>query len=253
MSHSEVRRLVKDSAFTAIDEGPFLVVGDESPATVTRRARGTVRWARNHLRASFFDKDPEGITIWLFRDERSYRTHTKALFGDEPSTPFGYYSPSDAALIMNISTGGGTLVHEMVHPYVAVNFPDCPAWFNEGLGSLYEQSAERDGRIVGLTNWRLNGLQAALRAGPIPTFRALTATTTKQFYDEDPGTNYAQARYLLYYLQQKGKLREYYRAFHARHQRDPTGYATLMTVLGERDMRAFQEQWERWVMTLRFE
>ena len=46
---------------------------------------------------------------------------------------------------MNIATGGGTLVHEIVHPFVEANFPGCPTWFNEGLGSLYEQSAERKG------------------------------------------------------------------------------------------------------------
>jgi len=46
-------------------------------------------------------------------------------------------------------------VHEIVHPFMAANFPDCPAWFNEGLASLYEQSSERDGKIIGLTNWRL--------------------------------------------------------------------------------------------------
>ena len=50
---------------------------------------------------------------------------------------------------MNISTGGGTLVHEIVHPFVAANFPNCPAWFNEGLGSLYEQSGEVNGAIHG--------------------------------------------------------------------------------------------------------
>jgi len=37
--------------------------------------------------------------------------------------------------------------------------------FNEGLASLYEQSAERDGRIIGQTNWRLRGLQSAIRKG----------------------------------------------------------------------------------------
>ena len=42
---------------------------------------------------------------------------------------------------MNIATGGGTLVHEIVHPFMAANFEQCPSWFNEGLGSLYEQSA----------------------------------------------------------------------------------------------------------------
>ena len=53
--------------------------------------------------------------------------------------------------MMNIGTGGGTLVHEIVHPFVAANFPHCPPWFNEGLGSLYEQCGEEDGRIHGYT------------------------------------------------------------------------------------------------------
>ena len=57
-------------------------------------------------------------------------------------------------------------------------------------------------RIRGLTNWRLPGLQRAIRDGALPSFRALTATSEAQFYGADPGTNYAQARYLLYYLQE---------------------------------------------------
>jgi len=28
------------------------------------------------------------------------------------------------------------LVHEIVHPFMRANFPECPAWFNEGLASL---------------------------------------------------------------------------------------------------------------------
>ena len=132
------------------------------------------------------------------------------------------------------------------------SFPACPAWFNEGLGSLYEQSAERDGRIVGLTNWRLAGLQRAISAGRLGSIEALCKTTTREFYDEDPGTHYAQARYLLYYLQEEGKLPGYYRAFVDAQTRDPSGYATLVATLGERDMGAFQRRWERWVMDLRF-
>ncbi len=67
---------------------------------------------------------------------------------------------------MDISTGGGTLVHEIVHPFIEANFPNCPPWLNEGLGSLYEQSGEVQGRIHGFTNWRLHGLQADIKARP---------------------------------------------------------------------------------------
>jgi len=38
------------------------------------------------------------------------------------------------------------------------NFPACPPWLNEGMGSLYEQCGDADGHIHGFTNWRLPGL-----------------------------------------------------------------------------------------------
>ena len=239
--------------FTVVVEPPFVVVGDDPPEVVRRRAAATVRWSVDKLKAAYFQRDPEQILdVWLFKDDASYRKHTRLLFDDTPSTPYGYYSPDHDALIMNIATGGGTLVHEIVHPFVEANFPSCPAWFNEGLGSLYEQSAERDGKIVGLTNWRLAGLQRAIRKGRVPSFRELTATSKGEFYDEDPGSNYAQARYLLYYLQERDLLGRYYRQFRATHKTDPGGYQALVEVLGEDDMAAFQKRWERYVLSLSF-
>ena len=113
------------------------------------------------------------------------------------------------------------------------NFPECPDWFNEGLASLYEQSEDRGGHIHGRTNWRLAGLQQAIKAKSLSSFKDLCATTTSQFYNQDKGNNYAQARYLCYYLQEKGLLVKFYREFAANHKADPTGYKTLQRVLGE--------------------
>jgi hypothetical protein len=153
---------------------------------------------------------------------------------------------------MNISTGGGTLVHEIVHPFMAANFPACPTWFNEGLASLYEQSAEKDGHIVGLTNWRLAGLQKAIADNKVPPFKDLFALDPETFYTKDRGTNYAQSRYLLYYLQQNNLLHNYYKAFVKNQKSDPTGLETLKTILQQNDLDAFQEHWQKWVMTLHF-
>jgi hypothetical protein len=239
--------------FTVLVVPPFVVAGDGSPQAVRATAAGTVQWAVTRLKRDYFEMDPARVlTVWLFKDKDSYERHNVAFFGEVPSTPFGYYSSTDDALVMNIATGGGTLVHEIVHPFIETNFPRCPAWFNEGLGSLYEQSADRDGHIVGLTNWRLEGLQAAITRRRLPSFEHLTSTTTHEFYYEDPGTNYAQARYLLYYLQEHGLLLRYYRAFRSDSAGDPTGYETLKQVLGGEDMSAFQARWERFVVGLRF-
>jgi hypothetical protein len=75
---------------------------------------------------------------------------------------------------------------------------------------------------------------------------------THAFYDDDDrGTNYAQARYLCYYLQQKGLLTRFYREFHAHQKDDPTGYKTLRRVLQAKDMNAFKQKWENYVLSLR--
>lgn len=240
--------------FTSVRVPPFIVIGDGGEAEVREWAEGTVTWAVTRLQAEYFPRLPEEeLEIWLFKDTHSYRKHTRELWGHEPGTPYGYYSTEEKALIMNIATGGGTLVHELVHPFVATNFPEAPAWLNEGLGSLYEQSSERGGRIVGLTNWRLAGLKEAIRAGELRSLESLLATSEREFYGERSGANYAQARYLLYYLQEKGLLRDFYHRFHDAHEKDPTGVETLKAVLGEKDLAAFQKRWEEWVLGLRFE
>jgi hypothetical protein len=248
-----LKKKVPAAGFTVALAGPFVVVGDEEPETVRRRATGVVKWAVDHLKADFFAKDPDEILdVWLFKDKESYEKHARSIFGDTPDTPYGYYSTTHKALIMNIQTGGGTLVHEIVHPLMRANFPDCPTWFNEGLASLYEQCEDKGGHISGRTNWRLEGLQKAIRAGALATFKDLTATTDDQFYREGRGDNYAQARYLCLYLQERGVLVKFFHEFVARHKEDPTGYKTLQSVLGETDMAAFQKRWEAWVLKLKF-
>jgi hypothetical protein len=250
---ANVRKKLPSDDFTIVVTPPFVVIGDESPETVRRRADNTVKWAVDKLKKAYFSSDPKEILdIWLFKDKASYETHAKELFGKKPDTPYGYFSDADKALVMNIATGGGTLVHEIVHPFVAANFPGCPAWFNEGLGSLYEQSGEVGGEIHGYTNWRLDGLQRAIHKGNLPSFETLCGTTDTEFYEKDRGANYAQARYLCYYLQQKGLLRNYYRRFLANRQDDPSGYKTLVAVLRRKDMDKFQQEWEAYVLKLEF-
>lgn len=136
----QLKKKIEGRSFTILVQSPFVVIGDGTPAAVKAQSE-TVRWAVDKLKQDYFDKDPaEILDIWLFKNEASYRKHARLLFNDEPDTPYGYYSSSHKALIMNIETGGGTLVHEIVHPFIEANFPNCPAWLNEGLGSLYEQS-----------------------------------------------------------------------------------------------------------------
>ena len=153
---------------------------------------------------------------------------------------------------MNIATGGGTLVHEIVHPFMAANFPDCPAWFNEGLGSLYEQCGEEDGQIHGYTNWRLAGLQEAIRKKRVPSFKTLCSTTddgvlrrrTAARTTPRPGTCATTCR-------SKGLLQKFYRRFHANAAKRPDRLRDAQDdPRPRRHGTTFQKEWEAYVLKL---
>ncbi len=234
--------------FIVVVSPPFVVVGDESAKKVSSRVN-FVNWVIELIEKDFFAKQPDKvIEIWLFRNEKTYRAGAKKYFDDQPETPYGYYSSEDDALVMNIGPGAGTLSHELVHPYIEANFPDSPSWFNEGLASLYEQPRERDGHMWGTTNWRLPGLQSMIRAKKLPSLKSLLSTTRDGFYDANFDA-YAYARFLCQYLQDHGKLREFYKKF-STDSKDLTGQRAMEAVLGQ-DLASFQPVFEKWAMSLR--
>jgi hypothetical protein len=208
-----------------------------------------VRWIVRLVEQDFFSKQPDKvIEIWLFKNEATYRKGAKKFFDDEPETPYGYYSSQDNALVMNIGPGAGTLSHELVHPYIEANFPASPSWFNEGLASLYEQPREREGHMWGTTNWRLPGLQKMIREKTLPKLQALLSTTRDGFYDAEFDA-YAYARFLCQYLQDNGKLRDFYKKFVA-DTKDTTGRTALEAVLGM-DLATFEPIFKKWALALR--
>lgn len=240
------------AGFTLTWEKPFLVVGNEDPEKVRSRGKNVVRWTRDLLLKDYFAKAPEHLEeVWVFKDKTTYEKYSRSLFATEPSTPYGFYLSDRKAMVMNIKPGYGTLTHELVHPFMHANWPDGPAWLNEGLGSLFEHPGERDGHFIGNLNWRLPGLQDALRTKDgVPKFSALLRTTERQFYDDDSGVHYAMARYLCYWLQEKGLLIKFVARAQALKATDPTGWKALEEVLGV-DPDTQQKEWEKFVLGLK--
>ena len=231
---------------------PFVVASNLSAANFDRICQQTIGWAVRILNKDFFSTPVRQIvTIYLFRDKESYEQHSWSLFSQRPTTPYGYYLPQHQVLLMNIATGTGTLVHEIVHPLLAADFPQAPSWFDEGLASLYEQCRERDGKIVGLLNWRLPVLQDGLRAGHFVPLEKLLTTSRDEFYEDPHGMHYAQARYLCYYLQEKHLLQKFYHEFKTHYASDPTGTATLLRITGKDSLKQLQSEWQDFLSPLR--
>lgn len=235
---------------------PFVLTGDLAPERLHEYAGSLVRMALDRLRRDFFARDPsEPVVAYLFADDRAYRYNAIELFGEDPETPYGYFDPQRRALVMNMATGGGTLIHEMIHPLLRANFPAAKPWLNEGLASLFEQSRDRDGHLMGMPNWRLPGLHHALRSAQAPSFAKLLASDAATFYGERRGINYALARYLLYYFQERGVLPQLWRELVAGGASEDGGLRVIEATarrLGYHDLVTFRRAWESFTLALHY-
>jgi hypothetical protein len=238
--------------FTAVVAGPFVIAGDGGPARLAQYRDHTILAAARALHAQFFRAEPtEPVLILLFETEGPYKRLAKKWFDDDDVPHYGFYRHRDRTMLMNVGTGTGTLVHELTHALIAPDFPNVPDWFNEGLASLYEQSSLGPDTITGHENWRLPALQKAIAAGKLRPLSELIADDDFR-NNERVGLNYAEARYLMFYLQEKGQLRRYYAEFRAHAKDDPTGLASLKRVIAPQSLEDFEKDWRKWVMGLRF-
>ena len=247
VSHMEQLQARLPRGLSMVMHPPFIVIGQGDQGRVQRVSDRLLGLAVPRLKRDFFERDPETTDVWLLDNAESYRAITRRLFKEEPSTPYGFYVRERRTMVMNLGTGGGTLLHEIVHPYMAANFPKAPAWFNEGMGSLFEQAAIRDDRLVGIINMRLPGLKQQLREATFGGLDQLLHMSDEDFY---VGDNYGAARYLLYYLQEHGLLQQYYTEYRRDVDSDPSGASTLLRVVDARDLASFEAHWSSWVLAL---
>jgi hypothetical protein len=240
--------------FNYVVAGPFVIAGNGSKARIERYRDQTILAAARALHTMFFDAEPaEPVLILLFESAEPYGRLAKKWFDDDEVPHYGFYRRRENVMLMNVGTGTGTLVHELVHALIAPDFPNVPDWLNEGLGSLFEQcSIGRDHRtIIGHENWRLPALKQAIRKDELRSLREMIED--ENFYGAPHvGMNYAHARYLLMYLQEKDLLTAYYERFRDNVADDPTGLKTLEDVAAPRGLDVFEREWRAWVMTLHF-
>ncbi|RPI62551.1 MAG: hypothetical protein EHM48_03910 [Planctomycetaceae bacterium] len=240
-----------DKTFSVIVAPPFVIAGNLSATRLQSFADACVTKPSAALWKGYFDKKPDQvITVMLFGDDKSYRSWAKKLFGDTDVSHFGYYRPDIRTLVMNIDTGGGTLIHELTHSLIVYDFPGVPTWFNEGFASLHEQCNVGEDTIVGMENWRLKELQDAIRKKELASLK--TMITRDDFYGPQQGINYAQSRYLCLYMQRKGLLKDFYKYYRANHEGKDAGIQAVEHVF-KKKLDAIEKEYLAWVMTLKFE
>ncbi len=246
------RRRLGDACAVVVRE-PFVLAGNVDAATLIEWYDETLRPSARALHTAYFSTFPhKAVSVLLFADEASYSHYASDLFGDERVSVYGYYKPDQHTLVLNAATGRGTLVHELTHALASFDFPEMPDWFNEGLASLHEECRFRaDGSdLDGLPNWRLPGLQKAIRRGSLRSLPALLMEP--DFRGSQIGLNYAHARYFCMFMQKCGVLTEFYRRLKCTCKQDPRGLHAVRAVFGNPTWEALDARFQQWVLTLEY-
>ncbi len=232
----------------------FVLVGAPGDGGSFAASAALTGRALDALQNHRFDAHPkEAITVLLFWNAPSYEAFCKSALHEACISPFGFFEPDGRRIVMNAGPGLGTLTHEIVHPLVRADFPEAPTWLDEGLASLFEAPVlPRDGEIHGARNWRLPRLREALGSRDSRA-RASLATVMSlsddAFRDDDEALHYATARYLCQWLDARGMLWDFYRAFRDHAGEDPHGERAFASVTNETPAQA-ESAWEAWLKRL---
>lgn len=242
---------VLSSDFVYLKSKCFLLVSNLTLQETTNLQKNSVERAYKCFYNDYFEAEPSDVvTIFLFKDDFTYRYWADRLYGDNDDlSPYGYYKQSKKVMLMNIATGSGTLIHEMTHSLVRYDFPDIPSWFNEGLGSLYERCSLENGEIKGHVNWRLPTLINSIKNNNYNSLETLMSTDDETFYGEESGLNYSQARYFCMYLQEQGVLKRYYKNFRDNFSKDEKGISIAEEILNK-SINEIDKDYKSWVLTL---
>lgn len=234
-----------------IIRSPYVLAGNVAEASLERQYRETILPTARALSLAYFDAVPdEPITILMFSTDEAYRNASWHLDRRDTVDYYGYYIRPERRIVLNLSTGDGTLAHELTHALAHFDFPQIPEWFDEGLASVYEEADfSADGlQLVGVSNWRLNHLLHAMQNRQLRTLESLI--TARRVDSNGQDIQYAQARYFCLYLQERGLLPFFYRKFRRQVDSDPSGARTLTAVLGTESFDTIDHDFRRWVIAL---
>ncbi len=144
------------------------------------------------------------------------------------------------------------IMHEFTH---ALHFADMsarrqthPIWLVEGLATLFETASRDGGNVVPAHSQRLGILQQAIRARRNIPWTQVMGMNHPQFM-QNAIIAYAQSRYMLFYMLEKGLLKKFYDAYTDKesYADDKSALRTIEVVFGK-PIAEVERDWRQWVL-----
>ncbi len=148
---------------------------------------------------------------------------------------------------------GSTLRHEYFHAlhwrHATRLGQQHPTWIMEGMACLVEDLEPINGRLRPVPSWRTNIAKRIARIGRTPKIEKFAAAPRKIFLKGRPMAHYAQARAFFMYLDDQGKLGDFYDHYIEHYEQDPTGAESVRAVLGQ-PWKQINRDYRLWLMDL---
>lgn len=165
------------------------------------------------------------IHVFLAENYDELKDISEKLYGFRPpSYTLGYSSLEDRSIVSIAYVPEkpllGTTCHELFHILCKNTFESLAPWLEEGMASLYEVSEQRGDVVKGMNNWRIQFLKKRTPNSyhKVDHFRLsdIINMTWQEFNRKDgdeanQSFNYAYSRYVMLFLQEKGKLKEFFK------------------------------------------
>ena len=229
----------------------FVYFHPKTDAEIAEVRRSLEAYADCQWRDLFQNKPRRPLFIVLLTAADSpkvFRRGIGGMFNPAAMTLFCSDMPVHKLLRMSVVT------HEFTH---ALHYADMgarhqqhPIWLVEGLATLFE-SSDRNGTVVPRQNHRLVPAHQAAREGRLLPWPALMKLNHMQFMMRAQ-LAYAQSRYMLFYMHEKGLLKRFYDEYTAKenYARDRSAIDSFQVVFGK-PIEEVERDWKAWLLEQR--
>ncbi len=240
------------AGFYIAREGMFILATDSEKSKLINNTEITLNICKRNLVFNYFDAPViNPVTIFAFKDKESYRYNLKRIWHEKPISPYGHFNYVRKHIVFNLSTGVGTMVHELTHALMDPDMPRAPIWIAEGMATLFEHCVVDGYKIKGAINWRLPELLYKMNTEKYTPIEKLIKMSDSEFKIKE-SLNYAEARYLCMYFDEKGLLKKIYKSFRDNYRLDSTGKIFIEKAFNQK-LPIIEQDWKRWVQTLHYQ
>ncbi len=214
----------------------FVIFSDMKDDLTYTLINNDIRNTIDAMSNNYVDKLPDRVTpLYLFTEYSDYKAFVLKNYDIPESdiSPYGFFKISKNVIVIRYVSWKGSILHEVTHRFIKSDFPDAPSWFDEGFASLNEKSTFRDGNLIGEFSFRIIPLRRAIADDNYTGLQKLMESNDEELYGKRSSYYYAQSRYLLMYLQEKGLLKKYYTLFRDSYGKDETGISQLKEITGK--------------------